>query len=83
MADDNNHILEKIESALTDPETPTWGRVVLLCIQADHKKLIDHLASHSRWSDPARQVLVSVATALAVALAIWLAGGRLPAVFGP
>lgn len=81
MADDNNHILEKIESALTDPETPTWGRVVLLCIQADHKKLIDHLASHSRWSDPARQVLISVATALAVGLAAWFFAGRLPGVF--
>lgn len=80
---DDNHILERIETALTDADTPAWGRVVLLCIQSDHKRLMDHLAAHNNWSDPARQVLVSVATALAVALAVWLAAGRLPAVFGP
>lgn len=81
--DDNNHILDKIDAALRDPETPRWAVPMLLCQRDDHTWLVTHLAAHRSWSDPARQVLVSVATALAVALAVWLAAGRLPAVFGP
>lgn len=81
--DDTNHILDKIDSALRDAETPRWAIPMLLCIRDDHGRLHAHLASHRDWSQPVRQVLVSVATALAVALAIWLAAGRLPAVFGP
>lgn len=83
MADDNNHILDKIDGALRDPETPRWAVPMLLCQRDDHCKLVDHLAAHDVWSAPARQVLVSVLTAVTITLAVWLLAGRLPAIFGP
>jgi hypothetical protein len=81
--DDTNNILAKIDTALRDDETPRWAIPVLLCMRDDHTKLHAHLAAHRDWSQPVRQIVVSVATALAVALALWFAAGRLPAVFGP
>ncbi len=81
--DDTNNILAKIDSALRDDGTPRWAIPVLLCIRDDHVKLHEHLVCHRRWSAPAAQVIVSVATAVAVALTVWLLAGRLPAVFGP
>jgi len=82
MTDDSNHILDTIDAALRDSETPRWAVPILLCQRDDHARLVAHLASHRSWSAPAQQILVSVATALAVALALWLAAGRLPAIFG-
>jgi len=79
---DDNNILEKIDSALRAEDTPRWAIPVLLCIRDDHVKLHEHLAGHQRWAAPATQVLVSVVTALAVAVALWLVAGRLPAIFG-
>lgn len=81
--DDTNNILPKIDAALRDAETPRWAIPVLLCIRDDHVRLHEHLAGHRRWAAPVTQILVSVVTALAVAVALWLAAGRLPAVFGP
>lgn len=82
MADDNG-IIEKIDAALRDDETPRWAMPILLCIRDDHTRLHAHLAGHRTWSGPARQIAVSVVMALVVAMALWLAAGRLPAVFGP
>jgi len=71
-----NGIVKKIDAALGDAETPRWAIPILLCVRDDHTRLSDHLADHSRWSAPARQILVSVLTALAVAGATWLAALR-------
>lgn len=79
----SNNILGKIDAALADEDTPTWAVPILLCIRDDHVLLREHLASHSAWITPARQIFVSVLTALAVALVIWIVAGRLPGVFGP
>jgi|GEM_PF-4994585 len=80
--DDTNNILARIDTALRDDETPRWAIPVLLCIRDDHVKLHEHLAGHRRWAAPASQILVSVATVLAVALISWLLAGRWPAIFG-
>ena len=79
---DTNSILSKIDAALEDSDTPRWAVPVLLCIRNDHERLHDHLAAHRQWSQPARQILVSVLTALAVMLAAWIMAGSLPAIFG-
>jgi hypothetical protein len=71
-----NGIVKKIDAVLLDPDTPRWGIVILLCLRDDHTRLSEHLAEHSRWSAPARQILVSVLTAIAVAGATWLLAAR-------
>lgn len=80
---DNNNILTDIDMALRAADTPRWAIPVLLCIRDDHVKLHNHLVAHRRWSAPMAQVLVSVATAVIVALTLWFLAGRLPAIFSP
>jgi len=72
----SNGIVKRIDAALADGETPLWAVPMLLCIRDDHTRLSQHLEEHARWSAPARQILVSVLTALAVAGATWLAALR-------
>lgn len=86
MTDDNT-ILAKIDAALQDDDTPRWAVPMLLCIRDDHVKLDDHLRKHTQRSEsvwgPARQIAVSVVTALVVVLALWFLAGRFPQVFMP
>jgi hypothetical protein len=80
--EESNGIVSKIDAALRDKETPRWAIPMLLCIRDDHQALHEHLRAHRRWSDPIRQIAVSVVTALMVVLTLWVAAGRLPQIFG-
>lgn len=75
--EEQNGIVKKIDAALGDVDTPRWAVPILLCVRDDHGRLHDHLAEHGRWAAPARQILVSVLTALAVSAATWLVVARL------
>lgn len=81
--DDENKFLGIIDAALRDEGTPRWAVPILLCIRDDHVRLREHLASHRRWTAPVGQILVGVATAVAVALTFWILSGRLPGILGP
>lgn len=81
MAGQGNNILEKLEAALSDPETPRWAIPVLLCIRDDHERLRAHLAQHGLWGGWVQHVVVNVLTAVTVAIVFWLLAGQLPAIF--
>jgi len=82
MGDSNNDVLEKIDSALLDAETPRWAIPILLCIRDDHVTLRDHIACHHRRGVSLAQILTSVLTAIAIAISFWLLSGRWPLIFG-
>jgi hypothetical protein len=65
--------LGKIDQIICAAGTTEQDRVVLLCLREMYVMIQDHLASHNRWSAPARQVLTSVLTTVAVAIAmLWI-----------
>jgi hypothetical protein len=80
---DGNGVLKAIDEAIKDEATPTWGRAILLAWRDDHVKLVQHLGWHSRLASGAAKVGVSVASALALIVVLWLLSGRLPSVFAP
>lgn len=77
-----NGILQAIDTAIKDPSTPEWGRIMLLCIRDDHAVLHEHIAEHQHTQALLNKILVGVLTVLCVALVTWLLTGRFPTIFG-
>lgn len=75
MGQQENRILEQIDNALSDQDTPRWAVPILLLIRDDHVLLRDHVLQHQRWAGPLRQVALAVLVAIVVSTVMMLLWG--------
>lgn len=77
-----NGIVQAIDEAIREPDTPEWGRVLLLCVRDDHVLLRTHVTEHEAHKEISRKVAQGVLTAIAIGAAMYVLSCVLPAVFG-
>ena len=77
-----NGIVKAIDEAIKEPDTPEWGRVLLLCVRDDHVLLHTHVAEHELRKEASRKVLQGVLTTIAIGVVMYTLSCVLPTVFG-
>ena len=78
-----NGIIDAIDNAIKQPDTPEWGRVLLLCVRDDHVLLRNHLRESEQSKENTRGIALKVASAVAIAAVMYALSCIIPTVFTP